>query len=275
MADRRFAGGMTVDPDDVDPDEDDGYLAALARGGAHHHHRAVPRSPPALRAGLAVLVPCALVTGVALIWLCPHGVGGGQPGSNGQRQLHGEVSSVEHLPCPPPPAEGTQPPPGAAAACGAVLVRLTDGPDAGKLVATDIPFGPGAPTVRRGDRVVLLYIPDAAADQRYQILDQQRGFQLWMLVIGFAIAVIAFGRWRGLTALAGLAVTFAVLLLFIVPAILAGRPPLLVAIVGSAAIMLTVLYLTHGFTLPTSVAVLGTLASLVLCWPPSPPASRG
>src|SRR6266545_3467635 len=143
------------------------------------HHRAVPRSPPALRAGLAVLVPCALVTGVALIWLCPHGVGGGQPGSNGQRQLHGEVSSVEHLPCPPPPAEGTQPPPGAAAACGAVLVRLTDGPDAGKLVATDIPFGPGAPTVRRGDRVVLLYIPDAAADQRYQILDQQRGFQLW------------------------------------------------------------------------------------------------
>jgi uncharacterized membrane protein len=28
--------------------------------------------------------------------------------------------------------------------------------------------------------------------------------------------------------------------------------------------MLTVLYLTHGFTLPTSVAVLGTLASLVL-----------
>ena len=129
--------------------------------------------------------------------------------------------------------------------------------------------------MRRGDRVVLLYIPDAAADQRYQILDQQRGFQLWMLVIGFAIAVIAFGRWVGLTALAGLAVTFAVLLLFIVPAILAGRPPLLVAIVGSAAIMLTVLYLTHGFTLPTSVAVLGTLASLVLCWPPSPPASRG
>src|SRR5439155_24336911 len=64
--------------------------------------------------------------------------------------------------------------------------------------------------------------------------------------------------------LAGLAVTFAVLLLFIVPAILAGEPPLLVAIAGAAAIMLAVLYLTHGINLTTSVAVLGTLASLTL-----------
>ena len=49
-----------------------------------------------------------------------------------------------------------------------------------------------------------------------------------------------------------------------VPAILAGSPPLLVAIVGSAAIMLTVLYLTHGLAATTIVAVLGTLASLTL-----------
>ena len=85
-----------------------------------------------------------------------------------------------------------------------------------------------------------------------------------MLAAAFALALVAFGRWRGLTALAGLAVTFALLLLFVVPAILAGEPPLLVAIVGSAAIMLTVLYLTHGFALSTTVAVLGTLASLTL-----------
>lgn len=48
------------------------------------------------------------------------------------------------------------------------------------------------------------------------------------------------------------------------PAILAGEPPLLVAIVGSAAIMLTVLYLTHGWAWSTTVAVLGTLISLTL-----------
>lgn len=84
------------------------------------------------------------------------------------------------------------------------------------------------------------------------------------LAAAFALAVIAFGRWRGVAALGGLGVTFAVLVLFVVPAILAGEPPTLVAIVGSSAIMLTVLYLTHGISLSTTVAVIGTLAALTL-----------
>jgi uncharacterized membrane protein len=115
-----------------------------------------------------------------------------------------------------------------------------------------------------GDAVVLEHQPDAGNGKPYQITDHQRSTQLWMLVAAFAVAVIAFGRWRGVTALAGLGVTFAFLLLFIIPAILAGEPPLLVAIAGSAAIMLSVLYLTHGVNVHTSVAVLGTLAALTL-----------
>jgi uncharacterized membrane protein len=76
--------------------------------------------------------------------------------------------------------------------------------------------------------------------------------------------VLAFGRWRGATSLAGLAVSFAVLLFFIIPAILDGSPPLLVAVIGASAIMFAALYLTHGVTVHTSVAVAGTLASLVV-----------
>ncbi len=82
--------------------------------------------------------------------------------------------------------------------------------------------------------------------------------------VAFVVALVAFGRLRGVTALVGLGVTFLVLVLFVVPAILGGDPPLLIAIVGSAAVALTVLYLTHGFTPSTSVAVLGTLAALAL-----------
>lgn len=96
----------------------------------------------------------------------------------------------------------------------------------------------------------------------YGIVDHQRGPQLWVLAAAFALVVVAFGRWCGVTAIAGLGATFALLLFFVVPAILAGEPPLLVAIVGSAAIVLTVLNLTHRPTLSTTVAVLGTLASL-------------
>jgi uncharacterized membrane protein len=214
-------------------------------------------TPQVKRLGLAVLIPAALITVVAVIWLWPRGGTGQADQPAAPRQVNGQVLAIEKAPCPP----GA---PQMVTVCGTVDVRLSDGPDAGQRVTTDIPIGPGAPALHTGDRVVLMHLPDSANGRPYQVTDHQRGPQLWILGLALAAAVIGFGRWRGLTALAGLAVSFAVLLLFIVPAILAGKPPLLVAIVGSAAIMLTVLYLTHGFNAATSVAVLGTLASLTL-----------
>ena len=55
-----------------------------------------------------------------------------------------------------------------------------------------------------------------------------------------------------------------VIVLFVLPAILDGRSPLAVAIVGAAAIMFVALYLTHGVNAQTTTAVLGTLVSLAL-----------
>jgi uncharacterized membrane protein len=98
----------------------------------------------------------------------------------------------------------------------------------------------------------------------YQIVDFQRGGSLAWLAVLFAAAVLVLGRWRGLAALAALAVSFAVLLLFVLPAILAGHSPLAVAVVGAGVIMFAVLYLTHGLSARTSTAVLGTLVSLAL-----------
>jgi uncharacterized membrane protein len=232
---------------------------------AHHDHPDGRRSNrAAVRLALAVLAPIAVLTIAAMVWLWPDGPDSDEPWTGAPR-VTGDVISVERQPCPSLP-EGVDPPegPGMPTVCGQAEVRLTGGPNAGELVITDIPNGPGAPTLADGDGVVLIHLSDAPSGSAYQIIDHQRGTRLWLLVAAFALAVIAFGRWRGLSALAGLAVTFAVLLLFVVPAILDGRSPLLVAIVGSAAIMLVVLYLTHGFTVPTTAAVLGTLASLTL-----------
>jgi uncharacterized membrane protein len=50
----------------------------------------------------------------------------------------------------------------------------------------------------------------------------------------------------------------------VLPAILSGRSPLAVAVVGAGVIMFAVLYLTHGLSARTSTAVLGTLVSLAL-----------
>jgi uncharacterized membrane protein len=78
----------------------------------------------------------------------------------------------------------------------------------------------------------------------------------------FAIGVIALGRWRGAAALVGLIATLLVLFLFMVPAILDGRDPLLVSLVGSVVIAFAALYLSHGLNSRTTVALLGTLGGL-------------
>ncbi len=213
------------------------------------------------RAALWVLIPAALATlaGLALLW--PSGVEDAEDQVFGT-EVEGRVLSVHETECDPEYgqlSEHLRPD-----RCGDVLVRLASGPDAGAEILVDVPAGPGAAEVDAGDAVVLIHTPDSVSGQQYHIIDHERSSTLWALVIAFALAVVAFGRWKGLRSLVSLGLTFAVVLLFVVPAILDGRAPMPVAVVGSAAIMLVSLYLSHGWNRTTTVAVLGTLASLVL-----------
>jgi uncharacterized membrane protein len=59
-------------------------------------------------------------------------------------------------------------------------------------------------------------------------------------------------------------VAFAVLVVFLLPALRDGAPAVPVAVVASAAILYAVMYLAHGVNLRTSAALLGTLSSLLL-----------
>jgi uncharacterized membrane protein len=128
-----------------------------------------------------------------------------------------------------------------------------------------VPVEPGSPRFAVGDQVVLGWSGGDPDDPgSYQIVDFQRGSSLLWLAAVFAAAVLVLGRWRGLAALAALALSFVVLLVFVLPSILTGHDPLAVAVVGSCLIMFVVLYLTHGPSARTSTAVLGTLLSLAL-----------
>jgi uncharacterized membrane protein len=84
---------------------------------------------------------------------------------------------------------------------------------------------------------------------------------IWLAVV-FALLVCAVARFRGLAAIAGLLVSFVVLVKFMIPALLSGEQPLLVGLIGSAAIMLVVLYLAHGVSIRTTTALVGTLFGL-------------
>jgi uncharacterized membrane protein len=107
-------------------------------------------------------------------------------------------------------------------------------------------------------------VAPVSPSRQYSFADfQRRPVLVWLMVL-FAAVVVWLGRWRGTAALGGLIASIAILLLFILPAILDGRSPVLVAVVGSAAIAFVALYLAHGFNRMTTVALIGTVATLLL-----------
>ena len=237
-------------------------------GHAHAHGHAHGPGPAASRhtriVVASVLIPVAVATLIALIALWPAGAPE-QPaaGDPGAQRVSAVIATVDEQPCPAP-EPGSEQPEGWQQRCGSATATLTSGAQRGQTVTVDLPQG-RSPALHSGDDVVLAGVADVTSGQlTYAYVDHQRSTPMAWLVGIALVAIIAFGRWRGLTSIAGLAISFAVLVLFVIPAILGGSPPLLVAVVGAAAIMFAALYLTHGITVHTSIAVAGTLASLAL-----------
>ncbi|MGZ4663295.1 MAG: YibE/F family protein, partial [Arthrobacter sp.] len=124
--------------------------------------------------------------------------------------------------------------------------------------------------VKTGDNIRYLNLskaPGASAAQgspAYIFVDFVRTVPIILLAVLYAVVVIAVARWRGLRALIGLVGAYAVLVAFILPGLVEGKPPLLLALVGSTVIMIGVLYFAHGFSARTSTALLGTIFGLAI-----------
>jgi uncharacterized membrane protein len=202
----------------------------------------------------ALLVPAALATLVGLFVLYPFG--GGPDAAPAAPRVPGQVTAAELTDCNPGSGDG---------GCVALTVRLDAGVAPGSSITLLMSVVRGVAPYGAGDPVVLAVIGEDPADpESYQVVDFQRGTPVAVLALLFAAAVVALGRWRGVAALVALGLTAIVLTAFVLPALLAGSDPLAVAVVGSAAIMFGVLFLTHGFSARTATAAVGTMLSLVL-----------
>ncbi|WOX23299.1 YibE/F family protein [Streptomyces solicathayae] len=250
---------------------------AHGHGHTHSHGPAAPVSRHLRRVIAAVLIPFATAVVVGLVVLWPGGAPAHErTGVGFDRQTEqGEVVKVEHLDCKEvnagqvPPTGDTSTPEGREAVnaqqgqCAKATVEVTSGPEKGRTF-TEI-VQPDAPRqLHEGQGVVVAYAPDAPRDLQYSVTDVNRKVPIAVLAAIFALAVVVVGRMRGVMALIALAISFLILTFFILPAILQGSNPLVVAVVGSSAIMLIALYMCHGVSARTSVAVLGTLISLLL-----------
>ncbi|HEX6422680.1 MAG TPA: YibE/F family protein [Acidimicrobiales bacterium] len=149
--------------------------------------------------------------------------------------------------------------------CQIVTADLTSGADAGDTVTFEVRATQfEVPDLGPGDRLVLLDVTTAPPQYRYSFHDFQRGTPLLWLLGAFVLVVVAFGRWQGVRALAGLAASGAVLVAFLVPALLRDEPAVGVALAATVIIAFVALYLTHGVNTGTTVALAGTLVSLAV-----------
>ncbi len=151
--------------------------------------------------------------------------------------------------------------------CGQVNVRITSGPTKGDAATVLLQPEVYRTGISRGEDLLVSRFPPQPGETTkadYAFADFARGSPMVWLGVLFALVVVVVARLRGLAALVGLGVSALVITKFVLPALLDGRPALLVGVVGGAAIMFAVLYAAHGISVRTTTALIGTLLGLAV-----------
>jgi uncharacterized membrane protein len=116
----------------------------------------------------------------------------------------------------------------------------------------------------QGDQVLVEHTRGIDGEDFFQIADRVRTGPLLWLTLLFVAATILLSGWQGVRSLVGMGISLVTIFAFIVPQILEGRNPVIIAILGSVVMMGISLYLVYGWKDKTHVAVAGLFVSLVL-----------
>ena len=198
---------------------------------------------------LAMAVGAALVVG---IWLLPDLTPADAVPVIGQRTEHARI--VEEA--------GTD-----ASGLPLYLVELDSGERIEAVVQDGSSAVPGSArrdAYRIGDEVVVTRFSGPAAGDFAAITEPWRLGILGMVAALLAVAVILVGGLRGARALVALALTLSVVVKLVVPLLLRGVDPILLAVGVGAGVTVVTLLLTEGFSRLTLAASAGTFAALAL-----------
>ena len=148
-----------------------------------------------------------------------------------------------------------------------VRVQLLEGPQAGQQQDAYLQ-APGESQViadyRVGDEVVVTRTVTPDGPPFIAVADRWRLPQLAFLVAILVLAAVLTAGWRGLRAILSLVLTVAVVIRILIPGVLAGLPPVPLAIGLSLVLAVVAIAWTEGISRASLAAILGTATALGL-----------
>lgn len=142
-----------------------------------------------------------------------------------------------------------------------IKALIIDGPEKGTVVTVENDYMEQSV----GDVFYLSHhTNDLDGTDYYSVSEPYRLPQIAILLALFIGLVVWFGGKQGIRGLIALAGSFAFIIFLLLPGILHGYPPILVAVGVASLIIILGSYVTHGLNRTTSVAVIGMIATVVL-----------
>ena len=116
---------------------------------------------------------------------------------------------------------------------------------------------------KAGDKVLVSRTQNFEGRDIFYIIDYVRTGKIYFILAVFILCVIIIARWQGVKSLISLAISFLIILYFIIP-ILVGSNPLLISIIGGVGISIAMIYITYGFNKKSSIINLAFIFSVLL-----------
>ncbi|MDO5675889.1 MAG: YibE/F family protein [Propionibacteriaceae bacterium] len=229
-------------------------------GHSHGDHGPVEVGQRARTILIGFLAVVGVLAVAGMIWLWPTGA-----------QLDGALNRIDEVPgvtyedatiasitegCESVDVGPVEGPP-----CLTAQVTIDTGPDAGGETAVELTGAQVHAGLKAGDSVEIARQPTVDGTF-YSFSGVNRLPVIGVMLALLVVAVLAVARLRGFMALVALGIAAYVLLGFMLPAVIVGKPGMAVALSGATVIMFIVLYVAHGVSIRTSAALAGTLLGL-------------
>lgn len=114
-----------------------------------------------------------------------------------------------------------------------------------------------------GDKVFVDAYIDEYGQETFYVVEFVRSSSLLWLAAIFIALVLLVGRFKGLKALISLALSFVIIIKFILPQILKGQDPFLISLLGGLLILILIIYITEGWGRKSHLAIFSVFLSLL------------